>query len=253
MDPGLAGRAPGKGRASSHFSALSADYCELNPQAVGPEGFRPRRPAPGKGRGPASCRRKGPGPASCRPGGTRPSRHGPGRLWPWREGRVCGRCGGSGTGASRECDGSAPEVRRGRHRRAPRAGPRTVRNLPGWKSAYGAGFQPRGSPVVLPWFEMVAMRPFRTTQAHGRRIRDGDAGNSSLPPVLSNTDLRAAWITRAIGRVIHAARSGPSIRPEKGPSGPGGVTFPASSSRIRPRCGGSPTRSSRKSDSLTSL
>jgi len=127
---------------------------------------------------------------------------------------VCGRCGGRRAGASRGCAGCAPEVRRGRHRGAPRSGSSNGQGLRGWKSAYGAGFQPRGSPVGLPWFEMVAIRPFGTTQAPGRRTRDGDAGNSTLPPVLCNTDLRAAWITRPMARVIHAARSRP---PAPGP------------------------------------
>jgi len=211
-------------------------------------------PAPGRDGAPQAVAREGPDPASCRPD------YGRAPLATARAG--CGRgerggCAEGVEGRARErhgCAPCAPEVRRDRHRRAPRAGPRTVRGPRGWKSAYGAGFQPRGCPVGLPWFEMVAIRPFGTTQAPGHRIRDGDAGNSTLPPVLSNTDLRAAWIDRAIARVkVRSAFPAPRIRPEKGPSGPESVTFPASSSPIGPRCGGSPTRPSRKSDFATSL
>jgi hypothetical protein len=124
---GPAGRRPGGRQASSHFWSLSGHFCERAPQAGA---------------------REGRGPAGCRPGGTRPSRHGPGRLWPWREGRVCGRCGGILAAGGREVHGSVTEVRR----------------------------------------------------------RHGDAGNSGLPPVLSNTDLRAVDFDPPIGGPKSTAR-----------------------------------------------
>jgi len=100
-------------------------------------------------------------------------------------------------------------------------------------------------PVVLPWFEIHPIRGFGTTRAPGRRIRQGDAGNSTLPPVLSDSDggavdLRSGYRTSGRPRV-----PGPRSWPGKGLSGPGGVTFPAPLWPIPPRCGSSPTRSSR--------
>jgi len=57
----------------------------------------------------------------------------------------------------------------------------------------------------------------------GVRPRHGDVGNSTLPPVLSNTDLRAACIEAPIGAQRHAARSRPL---RKGPSGAGKCDVP---------------------------
>jgi hypothetical protein len=94
---GPAGCRPGGGQASSHFWSLSGHFCERTSEAGAREG-----------RGPASWRPEGPMPRKLPPGGTRPSRHGPGRLWPWREGRVCGGCGGCARGRH----GGAPGVTR---------------------------------------------------------------------------------------------------------------------------------------------
>jgi len=55
------------------------------------------------------------------------------------------------------------------------------------------------------------------------------------------------------GPEVDNAPPAPRSRPENGLPGPESVTFPASSSPIRPRCGISRTRSPRKSDLLPSL
>jgi len=96
---------------------------------------------------------------------------------------------------------------------------------------YG-GYRTPHIPTRPAWFEMVAIRPFRTTEipdrsdslplatdpspvGHGSvtgvRPRHGDAGKSSLPPVLSNSHGRAAWIGPPIGALKHAARYRPLI------------------------------------------
>jgi len=63
--------------------------------------------------------------------------------------------------------------------------------------------------------------------------------------VLPDTDGGAVDLASAYRTLGRPRVPGPRSRPGKGLPRPGSVTFPASSSRIRARCGGSPTRSSR--------
>jgi len=63
--------------------------------------------------------------------------------------------------------------------------------------------------------------------------------------VLCNSDGGAVDLTSGYRTLGRPRAPGPRSWPGKGLPGPGSVTFPASSSRIRPRCGDSPTRSSR--------
>jgi len=89
-----------------------------------------------------------------------------------------------------------------------------------------ADFEHRRVPTGLAWFEIHAIRGFRTTRDPGRRIRDGDAGNSTLPPVLSDTDGGAVDLTSGYRTSGRPRVPGPLVPARKGPPGAGRCEVP---------------------------
>jgi len=187
-----------------------------------------RRLAPwGRDEGSSSWRSEGMGPASCRQDKGRAvsstALAGCGRG---RDGRVAGS-GGTVTEASRECLGDAPTGAEGRFPNGQGSAAFPIR-------VYG-GYRTPHIPTRPAWFEMVAIRPFRTTEipdrsdslplatdpspvGHGSVTevgpRHGDVGNSTLPPVSSPTHagavvLRSGIRTKARPHALGASSPAP--------------------------------------------
>jgi len=179
-------------------------------------------------------------PACCRPEGTGTRKLAPGRDGDpqavARKGRGPAGCRPEGTRTRRLSSGRHPPL-------SPRPGQAVaVARGAGVRGAEDRAREPHGSATGATRIRDGSPTP-------SRRCRELHAPSR----VVQHRPTRCVYRGPHRGPKTRSALSAPGFRPEKGLPGPGSVTFPASSSPIRPRCGGFRTTSSRKSDLLPSL